>query len=212
MEKHESDMTNREKWERQWETIKSLKGRKKWEYLWTYYKSYLIMAGAVIFVLYAACVMIHNLMEETVLSIVFIDAGSRLKESEESIEQQIANQMGLSDWERVEINTSVISADTEENIAKMTVELSTVSGNDLVICDEEVYKKYKNAGAFADIEKVLGGEYGKYVSYMEQGELDLSKAPKKTESEDLAYSPAYICVLKNTEHIEEIKEFLQCIY
>ena len=73
-EKYESDLSRQEKLEQQWKTIRSLKGKKKLEYLWSYYKVILVILLAVILVVYTAGVMIRNGKENTVLSIVIVDA------------------------------------------------------------------------------------------------------------------------------------------
>lgn len=47
-QQYESDMTSREKWQKQWRTIRRLKGKDRLEYLWQYYKAVLVALVAVV--------------------------------------------------------------------------------------------------------------------------------------------------------------------
>ena len=73
-QQYESDLTRKEKWQKQWETIRRLKGGERLEYLWQYYKSVLIIFAAVILVIYTAAVMVSNAMRDTLLTVVIVDS------------------------------------------------------------------------------------------------------------------------------------------
>lgn len=209
--KYESDMTKREKWMKQWKTIQSLRGRARLEYLWTYYRFVLVIVVVIVFIICTIITILHNLAQDTVLSIAFVDAVRQSQQMDEKLEREIGMAMGLSENKKVQIDTSASSIHTDENIAKLTMVMSSVSGNDIVICGQEVYEKYKNAGAFREIKEILGVEYEKYKPYMTNGELDLSKCPGWTNKEYIIYSPAYVCILNSSEHIQEQQKFLDSL-
>lgn len=209
--KHESDMTRKEKWAQRIKTIKNLKGKARLEYLWTYYRSWLVVAAAIVFVICTGVTMVRNLTQNTVLSIVFVDAVRQPQQAEEKLEQELGKAMGLSGNQKIQVDTSASSADTDDNQAKLTMEISSVSGNDIVICGREVYEKYKNAGAFQDVRGILESGYEKYKPYMTDGELDLSKCPAWTDKKFIIYSPAYVCVLNSSEHRKEVEGFFHAV-
>ena len=209
--KYESDMTRAEKRKQRIETIRKLKGKARLEYLWTYYRSFLVVAAACIFGFCIVATMIHNLTRDTALSVAIVDAVRQPRQAEEELEQKIGKAMELPEKREVQIDVSASSADTDENKAKLTMVMSSVGGYDVVICGIDVYDKYKNAGAFRDITEILGTEYDRYKPYMTDGELDLTKCPGWINKTYITYSPAYVCVLNNAEHIETVKSFFESL-
>lgn len=211
-EKYESDLSRQEKLEQQWKTIRSLKGKKKLEYLWSYYKVIPVILLAVILVVYTAGVMIRNGKENTVLSIVIVDAEKNDDEAAEELEKQFLHILGADGrYDHVETVLSASSAQTEENIAKLRVSLSVVGEADLVVCSKEVYEEYAGQGAFADETVLLGADAEKAQAYMTDGQIDLSKCPENFLSESVSYSPAYLCVLGHTERSEAAEAVLKAL-
>ena len=211
-EKYESDLSRQEKLEQQWKTIRSLKGKKKLEYLWSYYKVIPVIFLAAILVVYTAGVMIRNGKENTVLSIVIVDAEKNDDEAAEELEKQFLHILGADGmYDHVETVLSASSVQTEENIAKLRVSLSVVGEADLVVCSKEVYEEYAGQGAFADETVLLGADAEKAQAYMTDGQIDLSKCPENFLSESVSYSPAYLCVLGHTERSEAAEAVLKAL-
>lgn len=206
---YESDLSPKEKRKRNWDTIRSLRGKKRLEYLWAYYRFVIVIVLAVLFAVCTIGTMVRNMSQNPVLSIVIVDAVQDDSESDENLEESIRNYIGAEGkHDQVQIDTSVSSADTDENTAKLTVAMSSVSDNDVIICNQTVYDKFKEAGAFKDPKEVLGDTYSEFVPYMTNGVIDISKCPGWTE-EMLTYSPAYVCVLNSSPHEEQAAVFME---
>lgn len=192
--KYESDLSRREKLDRQWNTVRNLKGRKRLEYLWNYYKVLLVILIAVILLVYVAGVMIQGGKENTVLSVVIVDAARTDEDAAETLENQILEVLGTEgEHDRVEIVLSATSGQTDDEIAKLRVALSVVAEADIVVCNEDVYEEYKSQGAFEDVE-VLSGNQGGADSFL---------------NEYVEYSPAYLCVLSHSERTEAATKLIE---
>lgn len=91
--------------------------------------------------------MIKNCMEDTVLSVVVVDAARTDDMVKEQLEEKILQYVEhTGKYDRVAVDLSVSTAETEENTAKLRVSLSAVSGCDVVVCGEEVYEEYAAQG------------------------------------------------------------------
>ena len=136
-------MTSREKWQKQWRTIRRLKGKDRLEYLWQYYKAVLVALVAVVLVIYTAAVMIGNAMQDTLLSIVIVDSEITSDEAAAELEQGILDIIGTGGkHDHVETVLTATSVENDENIMKLRVSLSTAGGADVVVCGESVYEEY----------------------------------------------------------------------
>lgn len=211
-QQYESDMTSREKWQKQWRTIRRLKGKDRLEYLWQYYKAVLVALVAVVLVIYTAAVMIGNAMQDTLLSIVVVDSEITSDEAAAELEQGILDIIGTGGkHDHVETVLTATSVENDENIMKLRVSLSTAGEADVVVCGESVYEEYASQGAFADMEEVLGDEYDSCAGYMTDGQVDLTKCPESFLNRYAGYSPAYLCVLSHSEHTENAAELIKAV-
>ena len=213
MEKqYESDLTKREKWQQQWETIRKLKGKERLDYLWLYYKWVLAAVLFIVMAVYAVGVMITNSLDDTLLSIVVVDASAVSEEASAEMEEDILDIIGTGGkHDHVEVVLSATSAQTQDSVAKLRVSLSTAGEADLVVCGQEVYEEYGAQGAFADMKDVLGSEYDYYEEYMTDGQIDLTKCPGSFLDKYVEYSTAYLCVLTHSERMEEAAEVIQAV-
>ena len=141
-QQYESDLTRKEKWQKQWETIRKLKGGERLEYLWQYYKSVLIILAAVILVIYTAVLMISNAMRDTLLTVVIVDSELSSDEAAEELEEGILGIIGTGGkHDYVETVLTATSSDTGESVMKLRVALSTAGEADVAVCSEEVYEE-----------------------------------------------------------------------
>ena len=209
-QQYESDMTSREKWQKQWRTIRRLKGKDRLEYLWQYYKAVLVAVIAVVLVVYTVAVMIRGAMQDTLLSIVVVDSEITSDEAASELEKGILDIIGTGGkHDYVETVLTATSVENDENIMKLRVSLSTAGEADVVICGEKVYEEYASQGAFADMEDVLGDAYDSFAEYMTDGQIDLAKCPDSFLDKYVGYSPAYLCVLSHSEHMENAAELIK---
>lgn len=211
-QQYESDLTRKEKWQKQWETIRKLKGGERLEYLWQYYKSVLIILAAVILVIYTAVVMISNAMRDTLLTVVIVDSELSSGEAAEELEEGILGIIGTGGkHDYVETVLTATSSDTGESVMKLRVALSTAGEADVAVCSEEVYEEYAAQGAFTDLEDVLGDAYDSCAACMTDGQIDLTKCPDSFLDQYVGYSPAYLCVLSHSENTETAARLIEGI-
>lgn len=208
--KYESDLTRREKWQKQMETIRKLKGKERLEYLWQYYKMVPVFCIAIVLAVYIVAVMINNSLNDPLLSVVVVDSAKTGDEAAEELQNEILQIVGTGEkHDFVETNLSAVSLDTGVDVTKLRVLLSAAGEADAVICGEEVYEEYSAQGAFVDMKELLGDSYGDYEAYMTDGQIDLSKCPDSFLSSYADYSPAYLCVLVHSERTENAVELIK---
>ncbi|HHV09148.1 MAG TPA: hypothetical protein GXX75_02565 [Clostridiales bacterium] len=207
--KYESDLTLNEKVRFEWKKIKSLRGQKRVEYLWTYYWYLIFVALAVVLVIGTGITMLRNQQRTQVLSIAIIDTDLGKMAAMEELEENLLQYIGQEDkHDEVVIDTSASSADTEENMAKLVMVMSVLSDTDVVVCNQEVYDRFHKESVFLDWKEILGDECEEYEAYMADDVIDLSRIKKWKEGGYTSYSPAYLCVLKKSKHLEQARYFL----
>ena len=207
--KYESDLTFKEKTKLELQKLKDLSWRKRMEYLWTYYRYLILVALAVILVICTGVTMFQNQQRTQLLSIAIIDANPDKITAIEELKENLLPYMGQKDkHDEVFIDTAASSVDTEENTAKLVMVMSAVSDTDVVVCNQAVYDKFRDESIFVDWKELLGDEYNKYEAYMTDGIIDLSRMEKWEEGGYTSYSPAYLCVLKKSEHLKQARSFL----
>lgn len=210
--RYESDLSRREKYRQQWETIRGLKGRERLEYLWSYYKAVLVVLLALILVIYTVSVMIRGSREHTVLSVVVVDAVQTDDDAAETLAEGLLDMLQTGgEADQVEIVLSVNSLTDEDNIAKLRVALSTVGEADLVVCGASVCEEYAAMGAFADIRELLGDSAEQAERYMTDGQIDLTKCPDSILQDYVTYEPAYLCVLSHSDRMETAADALRVL-
>ena len=209
--KHESDLTPAERRKERLETIRRLRGKARLEYIWEYYRSLLVFVIAAVLVISTAVTMIRNSRENIVLSIAVVDADKQTGQTNEELAEQIQKALKLPENQQVQVDTAASSVDSQENEAKLTMVMSPVSENDIVICGQEVYDKYKETGVFKEPDDVLGEDAGKYETYMTNGQLDLRKCYNQELLDCADYIPAYILVLDHSQNENEVRNFIDYI-
>lgn len=206
--KHESDLTPAERRKERLETIRRLRGKARLEYMWEYYRFLLVFVIAAVLVISTAVTMIRNSRENIVLSIAVVDADKQTGQTNEELAEQIQKALKLPENQQVQVDTAASSVDSQENEAKLTMVMSPVSENDIVICGQEVYDKYKETGVFKEPDDVLGEDAGKYETYMTNGQLDLRKCYNQELLDCADYIPAYILVLDHSQNESGVQKFI----
>ena len=167
----------------------------------------------VILVLGSIITSVRNARKEIVLSMAIVDAN--YETDTESLKKEILKAFARIDDKyknekyNIQIDTSPRSIESMENEAKLTVVMSKVSDTDVVVCNKTVYEKFAQENIFFDWEEIFDKDYQRYEPYMTDGIVDLSKFPKWRDGNFTTYSPTYFCILKNSEHIEEVEIFLK---
>ena len=199
----EHTVTPREKQRLQWETIRTLHGKKRLEHLWAYYKFVPVLLLAAVLVLCTAGVMIRNSLNHTVLSVVIVDAARTDGAAARELEEELLDLLDFhGKHDHIEVVLSATSKNTEENIAKLRVALSSVSGADVVICGEDVYEEYSRQDAFAEIEVPSEDGHAAGGDHAAVKKLDLAEHMESVFSEYIGYSPACLSVMEHSARKE----------
>ncbi len=213
MEKrYESDLTPKERRQREYEKIKNLGFKQRIEYFITYYKIVPVMILVAILIIYLVGTMIHNANLVTLLNIALVDASYEPTKTTEELEQTLLEYIGTGDkHERVMVDATASSSEDYTAVMKMTVVMAA-SETDILVCNKAVRERYQSQEAFLDWKEVLGEEYASYEKYMTDGCLDLSKSEKWKEGGWTIYEPSYACVLASTENLDQIRGFVKYFY
>lgn len=123
-QKHESDMTSKEKRQAEFRKIRSLKGKARLQYFWMYYKILyflpFILAGAVWFSLF----IYGNMQEKVLLSVAVCDTKGDAEQNTRKMQEDLLAVLGSGDrHETVKLDSSVSSGDDSSSVTKRTVVL-----------------------------------------------------------------------------------------
>ena len=208
-QKHESDMTSKEKRQAEFEKLRKMTLGEKAAYLWTYYKIWLLIPVILVIVVWQGAQIFHNIQEVELLSVGIADAGLDTLTGQEEFENDLIKILGTGDeHEAVTLDTAISSGDDSASAMKR----ATVMGAgtlDLLICGEELYEDYESQGAFADWEEILGEDYEKYAEYFEDGRLDLAKSERWDSYGIVSYEPVYAGALAGSEKTEAFRQFAE---
>ncbi|MFV0362937.1 MAG: hypothetical protein ACK5LL_07600 [Suipraeoptans sp.] len=213
-QKYESDLTNKERRELQKQRLRQMGFKDKLGYLWEYYKFVLVIIAAVIMLISIIFSVVQNKNKDILLSLAVIDA-NRMETGIDEIEaDKILEKIGTGEKnEMVNIDLSTSSdSEVQGNDAKLLITLSDVGENDLIICNESVYNRYKEQGAFADWEEVLGDDYEKYEDYIEGTMLSIPNSSHLADVGLYQYEPAYLCVTGHTDNYDNIRKFMEVYF
>ena len=209
MEKHESDMTPKEKRQAELEKLRGMSLGEKAGYLWTYYKIWLLIPVILIIVIWQGIQIYHNAREVELISIGIADSGLDTTTGQEAFERDLLVTLGTGEaHEVITLDTGISSGDDSASVMKR----ATVIGAgtmDMMICGEELYEEYESQGAFADWEEILGEDYGKYEEYFDDGRLDLSKSARWDSYGLVLYEPVYAGALAGSDKTGALRQFAE---
>lgn len=204
-QKHESDLTKKEKRALEIQKIKSLKGKKKVEYLLTYYRSVLLILIICIFMISMLIPVFQNAQKNPVLTLAVVDANYEADTT--PLKEELLKYMGATGkHDEIVFDTTTTSSG---NNVKLTILLLAEGDTDAVICNPKAYDFCEEKGVFLDWKELLGDSYSKYEMYMTNDILDLSKIPAWQEGNYTTYEPAYLGVLQTADHTEAVLQFLE---
>lgn len=212
MEKrYDSDLTPKERRQKEIRKIKSLHGKKRLQYLWDYYKIVpAILLGCIVAGAFFAT-MIRGMNQTTVLSFVVTDANP-MSDWAGLNSDLLAVTKGDAKHPVVEIDSSVRSfGDANEEMNK-TIKLSAANDTDLVVCGEKVLDEYEALDAFVSWQEVLGDDFAAYEPYIKDGMLDVSQSKRWQEGQYTAYEPAYLCMMHASKRPDSCRAVVKYLF
>lgn len=193
--------------------LKELHGRKKLEYLWNYYRFVLYIAACILMAAIVLCTMFHNKRQITLFSIVVADADRQQIDEYKHLEEDLLKVFGTNKKnEKILIDTAATSNEDDEATMNLTMKLSVVEENDILICNEKTYERFHAQNAFADWSEILGEETDKFDSVVEKDKLVLSACTRWEDGNYVQYSPVYACVLNSSKKKEKAKLFAEYFF
>lgn len=163
--------------------MKNLSFKQRIVYLWDYYRYHALI---VIFCIVFFCYFLSPLLatkKHDLLSIAIIDSTQTAKEDCSALSDDLTSLLGgNTKYDAVHIDTSGTTYDTSSSSTiKLSILLSSVGENDIVICGKELYEKYNSKGAFSNACDI--SNCSQWVSY---GYTD--------------YSSVYACIPVSCKH------------
>lgn len=194
--------------------IKNLPPGKKLPYIWEYYKIHLfLILFAVFFFFYFLFPLFGKMRETTVLSLAIIDSTESAKMSTSQLEEDyLAALPEHTAQDRVLIDASGSSSNTSSSSEiKLTILLSSVGENDLIICSQEVFDRFHKENAFLDLT-VYAAQLPEDAVTFSSVAIDLSSCGGWQQYGYTSYSPVYACIPVSCKSPERAIRFLQFLY
>lgn len=195
-------------------TFRSLTFRQKLQYLWYYDKYYFLAACFLLFfVLYFIVPFVSGLFYKTRFSIAIVDCNSSQQQNTDLLEKDLIQALGLNaSNEKIRIDTSSTRQENESaSVINLTITMSEISQNDIVICDEETYQQFKEHGAFLNLSDTFGTSVSKDLLYDDYS-LNLDKSDIWKTLKMTNYTPAHVCVLKESPHQNLVPAFINYLF
>lgn len=195
-------------------TFRTLTFRQKLQYLWDYGKYYFLgITFLLFFIVYFIVPYISDLSYKTKFSIAIVDCNSSQQSNIDLLEKELISELGLNpSKETVRIDTSPVQQENESaSVINLTIAMSGISQNDIVICDEKTYLKFQKQGAFVNLTDTFGILLPKYILYDDYS-INLEKSVVWRALKLTDYSPARVCVLKESPHQDLVPDFINYLF
>ena len=209
--KHESDLTKKEKRELERMKLGSMSLGGKLQYIWAYYKPQIFGMIGVIAVFFIGKDIYQNAQIKTSLSVMVIDSTGS---AQEAAAKKLEEDLGISDdpYHRVSLDESVRTGQSQKELdtysqMSFTTKIAA-KGVDILIAPEEFFDTLNGDDYFADLTEMLPQEV--YDSFGE----DISKYSVTLDSKELGellevnYEPLKIGILSNSENSENAVKWI----
>ena len=200
---------------REFEKIRQLPASQKLPYLWEYYKiHFLLILFIIFFFLYFIFPVFSKMGKNTLFSLAIIDSTDAAKISTEKLEEEYLSYLqGTPGKNQIAVDASGTSSDTSSSSTiKLTILISSVGENDMIICNQEVYERFNKENAFLDLN-TLSGQLPSGLTLSANGTaIDLTNCNKWKEYGYTSYTPVYACIPVSSGHPERAAQFLSYLY
>lgn len=209
--KHESDLTKKEKRELERMKLGSMSFGGKLQYIWAYYKPQIFGLIGVIIVFFIAKDIYQNAQIKTALSVMVIDSTGS---AQETAVKKLEEDLGIADdpYQSVSLDESVRTGQSQKELdtysqMSFTTKIAA-KGVDILIAPEEFFDTLNGDDYFADLTELLPQEV--YDSFGE----NISKYSVALDSKELEkllevnYEPLKIGIISNSENKENAVKWL----
>ena len=209
--KHESDLTKKEKRELERMKLGSMSLGGKLQYIWAYYKPQIFGLIGVIAVFFIGKDIYQNAQIKTSLSVMVINSTGS---AQEAAAKKLEEDLGISDdpYHRVSLDESVRTGQSQKELdtysqMSFTTKIAA-KGVDILIAPEEFFDTLNGDDYFADLTEMLPQEV--YDSFGD----DIYKYSVTLDSKELGellevnYEPLKIGILSNSENSENAVKWI----
>lgn len=190
--RYESDLTKKEKRQRELEKLKSMTLGGKIEYIWMYYKIWFAVVAILVAAVYVGFTMYQGSKANVLVNVVIVGGDAQDTEKIEVLEQEIKQKLGAKgkyDTVRVQANIPEDGGSTQSQTALTT--LFGANAIDILICPQNIYEEYASQGGFAGDTLVLDNE------------------GKIKEIVQVLYDEIHVAIPINAEHKEAAKTVMK---
>lgn len=212
MQKHESDMTRKEKRQQRRLQLKSLTGKEKMEYIWTYYKMEIGLLVLFIIVGIFALQWLMNLRYDEILYIgVVNNADCRGEEIAKDYKQFINNH---NRFDKVDVDTTIQIDQNENNNSdfygtyRFTLFTSTPLF-DVVIVNKDIFENCKSLDTFEDLTDLVSEAGADLTAVTDKTGYDLQGNEKLASYGINTDEPVYLMMNRQSENEKYVVEFLR---
>ena len=198
----------------EYQKMKKLPPGQRLPYIWEYYKIHLfLILFAIFFFLYFIFPLFGNMKKNTVLSLAIIDSTESAKTSTSQLEEDYLSVLPAhTAHDHVLIDVSGSSSNTSSSSEiKLTILLSSVGENDLIICNQEVFDRFHKEGAFLDLT-AYSAQLPDDAVIVSSVAIDLSSCVGWQQYGYTSYSPVYACIPVSCKSPERAIRFIEYLY
>lgn len=213
-DKHESDLTKKEKRELERQKLKSMNFWGKLQYIWAYYKAPIFGLIGVIVILSVIKDAYDNSKINTALAITVIDS---LGSDYETVQKDVETVLGVDEDEyqvvSLEQNLNTTEGGQELNPYGQMALVTKIEAKaiDVMVMPENYYESLDVSGYFAEIKEVLGEEtYASFGSDADSYHVTVS-SEEFAEKFGIPYDPVCIAVLANSENKENAAKWISSL-
>lgn len=205
-QKHESDLTEKEKRELERRKMKSLGFKDRIEYVWTYYKQWLFGALLLIALICAGADISKSKNQEILVGTAVAGASA---DYQKELQQTVKEWIGSENKEAgVDLYLGLLTDPKDVQTRTLLDTWIASEAVDIVICPKEFYESYEKQETFADMREALGEQAKQYEELIEGNALVLKDAGEIKEKLGVGYDDIYIGIVRNGKHRENARAMI----
>lgn len=211
-QKHESDLTKKEKRLLEKEKLKVMDWKGKLQYIWMYYKVWIFAAIGIVFLAFGIRSWIENARIKTFLSIAVVDSAGA---DYETVQENLKELLGIDQdpYQKVDITETLVSnedgtqLDTYSQVAFVTK--VQAQAFDVVLMPETLCSSFEKEDYFMDLDQLLDQDTLQAAGQKVQGNHILVLDQNLKEQFGVEYEPVCVAVLVNAQNTEAASKWLK---
>ena len=184
------------------------------EYFWDYYRFHALV---IIFCIVFFCYFLFPLLvpkKHAIFSLAIIDSTQSAKENSSTLSNDLVSYLGRDTASDViHIDTSGGTYDTSSSSTiKLSILLSSVGENDLIICNSNLYEQYNSKGAFMSLSDISDSLSPEALSEITGCACNLTNCSRWTSYGYTEYTPVYLCIPVSCKQPEQAAKVINYLF